>query len=82
MVPKISGQDVCCVQKDPRRRSKVVQFKNRTQVPYDQASFDIYKSQKSKATMTSAIMVAGSLAVTIGYFIISAIGAKNISRMV
>lgn len=82
MITRVSATSPSCPFKDPRRKAQSVQFKNKLNLTYDEASKALYKEQKRNAMLTSIYIVAGSIAFTIGYFFVNTFNFKNLKQMV
>lgn len=81
MITQVGGLDTCCVIKDPRRKAQSIQFKRRTNTPYQNGYNEQYERQKNNALWTSVSIVLGAVLFTLGYFIISAMHDKNFKNL-
>lgn len=72
MITQVSGLDVRGVSKDPRRKAQSIQFRHRSNIPYQKSYEEAFARQQKNALWTSISIVAGSILFTSLYFMISA----------
>lgn len=80
MITQVSGFNSSGVFKDPRRKAQSFQFKHHANIPYQGSYNDPYVRPKSNAVLTSISIIAGSILFTVGYFMISALSARNLKK--
>lgn len=80
MITQVSGFNSSGVFKDPRRKAQSFQFKHHANIPYQGSYDDPYVRQKNNAVLTSISIVAGSVLFTVGYFMLSALSMRNVTK--